>query len=195
MSRRIRRLGMTALLVGTLLVSLTAQPAAAQRARSVTKLTAWSAWGQPPTIKALHALFALYNRTHPTVHWSLVSGPNIDETKLLSSIVGGNAPDMAFIGSIDLVGSWGRRGALTDLTPLIRRDHFSMSQFTPGAVAAVQAAGHFYALPFFEDTYMLYYNKDDFKAAGLTPNRPPATISQLEADAAKLTIKELRRLL
>jgi multiple sugar transport system substrate-binding protein len=189
MSRRIRRLGMTALLLGTLLVSLTAQPAAAQRARSVTNLTAWSAWGQPPTIKALHALFDIYNRTHPNVHWSLVSGPNIDETKLLSSIVGGNAPDMAFIGSIDLVGSWGRRGALTDLTPLIQRDHFSMSQFTPSAVAAVQAAGHFYALPFFEDTYMLYYNKDDFKAAGLNPNKPPATISQLEADAAKLTIK------
>ena len=189
MSRRFRRLGMTALLLGTLLVSLTAQPVAAQRPQSVTNLTAWSAWGQPPTIKALHTLFDMYNKSHPNVHWSLVSGPNIDETKLLSSIVGGNAPDMAFIGSIDLVGSWGRRGALTDLTPLIQRDHFSMSQFTPGAVAAVQAAGHYYALPFFEDTYMLYYNRDDFKAAGLNPNKPPTTISQLEADAAKLTVK------
>jgi multiple sugar transport system substrate-binding protein len=189
MNCHIRRLGMTALLLGALLVPLAAQPVAAQRTHRVTNLTAWSAWGQPPTIKALHALFDMYNRTHPNVHWSLISGPNIGETKLLSSIVGGNAPDMAFIGSIDLVGSWGRRGALTDLTPLIQRDHFSMAQFTPGAVAAVQAGGHFYALPFFEDTYMLYYNKDDFKAAGLNPNKPPATISQLEADAAKLTIK------
>jgi multiple sugar transport system substrate-binding protein len=36
---------------------------------------------------------------------------------------------------------------------------------------------------------MLYYNKDDFRAAGLNPNKPPTTIAQLEADAAKLTVK------
>src|SRR5262249_16266615 len=68
--------------------------------------------------------------------------------------------------------------------------HFDMNQFTPGAVAAVKAEGHYYALPFFEDTYMLYYNKDDFKAAGLDPNSPPSTISQLVADAAKLTVSD-----
>jgi multiple sugar transport system substrate-binding protein len=67
-----------------------------------------------------------------------------------------------------------------------------MNQFTHGAVVAVQAAGRQYALPFFEDTYMLYYNKDDFKAAGLDPNSPPRTISELEADAAKLTIKDAK---
>jgi multiple sugar transport system substrate-binding protein len=165
-------------------------PASAKPVHAVEQLTAWSAWGQPATIKALQGLFAIYNSQHPNVHWNLVSGPNIDETKLLSAIVAGNAPDMAFVGDIELVGSWGRRGALTDLTPLIQRDHFDMNQFTPGAVTAVQAGGQDYALPFFEDTYMLYYNKDDFQAAGLDPNTPPATISQLEADAAKLTVTD-----
>ncbi len=187
MIRLSRYIGAVALLGMMLGVAI---PASAQRAHSVENLTAWSAWGQPATIKALHSLFDIYNRQHPNVHWNLVSGPNIDETKLLAAIVAGNSPDMAFVGTVDLIGSWGRRGALADLTPLIQRDHFDMNQFTHGAVVSVQAAGHQYALPFFEDTYMLYYNKDDFKAAGLDPNSPPQTISQLEADAAKLTIKD-----
>jgi len=181
-----------AVLLASMLLGTAIPVSAQQRARSVENLTAWSAWGQPATIQALHGLFDIYNSQHPSVHWNLVSGPNIDETKLLAAIVAGNAPDMAFVGTVDLIGSWGRRGALTNLNPLIQRDHFNMNQFTPGAVVSVQAAGQQYALPFFEDTYMLYYNKDDFTAAGLDANSPPQTISQLEADAAKLTIKDAK---
>jgi multiple sugar transport system substrate-binding protein len=187
MTRLSRYLGAAALLGMTLSAAV---PASAQRSHSVEQLVAWSAWGQPATIQALHSLFDIYNSEHPNVHWTLVSGPNISETKLLSAIVAGNAPDMAFVGDINLVGSWGRRGALTDMTPLIKRDHFNMNQFTPGSVIGGQAGGQQYSLPFFEDTYMLYYNIDDFKAAGLDPNSPPKTISQLEADAAKLTVTD-----
>jgi multiple sugar transport system substrate-binding protein len=187
MSRLSRCLGAVTLLGLTFGATI---PASARPAHNVENLVAWSAWGQPATIQALHSLFDIYNSEHPNVHWTLVSGANISETKLLSAIVAGNAPDMAFVGDIELIGSWGRRGALTNLTPLIQRDHFNMNQFTPGAVSAGQAGGQQYALPFFEDTYMLYYNKDDFTAAGLDPNSPPKTLSQLEADAAKLTVTD-----
>jgi multiple sugar transport system substrate-binding protein len=43
------------------------------------------------------------------------------------------------------------------------------------------------ALPMLADTYGLYYNKDLFKQAGITS--PPKTMSELAADAKKLTVR------
>ena len=42
------------------------------------------------------------------------------------------------------------------------------------------------------DTYGLYYNKDQFKAAGIAGS--PKTIAELTADAKKLTEVQLRRI-
>ena len=44
------------------------------------------------------------------------------------------------------------------------------------------------ALPLLADDYGLYYNKKLFKAAGIT--RPPRTMSELAADAKKLTVRD-----
>src|SRR5207244_1717549 len=42
-------------------------------------------------------------------------------------------------------------------------------------------------LPLVADTYWLWYNIKDFRAAGLDPAHPPATLEEVMADAVKLT--------
>ena len=50
-----------------------------------------------------------------------------------------------------------------------------------------QYGGKRCALPLLADDYGLYYNKTLFKKAGIT--QPPRTISELTADAKKLTVR------
>jgi multiple sugar transport system substrate-binding protein len=52
--------------------------------------------------------------------------------------------------------------------------------------------GHIYALPYLLDCIGLLYNKDDFAAAGLDPNRPPRTLEELLSDCKRITAHDNR---
>ncbi|GAC1392890.1 MAG: extracellular solute-binding protein [Ktedonobacteraceae bacterium] len=47
--------------------------------------------------------------------------------------------------------------------------------------------GQIYSIPTEAQTSRLVYNRDLFRAAGLDPNKPPTTFSEVEADAQKIT--------
>ncbi len=53
-----------------------------------------------------------------------------------------------------------------------------------------QTGGKTWGIPFQRSTIVQYYNKDLFKAAGLDPNKPPATWAELADVAKKLTVKD-----
>lgn len=53
-----------------------------------------------------------------------------------------------------------------------------------------QTGGKTWGVPFQRSTVVLYYNKELFKAAGLDPNRPPATWAEMMDYAKKLTVKD-----
>ena len=80
----------------------------------------------------------------------------------------------------------GHHGAIQPLQPDISSSKLNLDQFTPASLYSNTYLGAQYALPFFEDTYGLYYNKTLFQKAGIAG--PPTTLSQLAADAKKLTI-------
>jgi len=62
---------------------------------------------------------------------------------------------------------------------------FLTSQFWPAMLPNAQVNGVTYAIPFQNSTPILYYNKTLFAQAGI--DHPPATWSELLADAKKLT--------
>jgi len=53
-----------------------------------------------------------------------------------------------------------------------------------------QTGGKTWGVPFQRSTIVLYYNKEMFKAAGLDPNKPPATWAEMTDAAKKLTVKD-----
>jgi multiple sugar transport system substrate-binding protein len=65
------------------------------------------------------------------------------------------------------------------------KSHISTSIFPKATLYYTQYAGTRCALPLLADTYGLYYNKALFAKAGI--KSPPKTISELTADAKKLT--------
>lgn len=139
--------------------------------------TGTQAAGVPPLLK-------IYNQEHPDVHWNLVE--NVTEQKLLAEEAAGNAPSVAMLDTTNLVASMATTGAILPLQPYISSSKLDMNQFTYASLYSNTYLGAQYALPFFEDTYALYYNKTLFQKAGIA--QPPATLSQLAADAKKLSI-------
>jgi sn-glycerol 3-phosphate transport system substrate-binding protein len=53
-----------------------------------------------------------------------------------------------------------------------------------------QTGGKTWGIPFQRSTVVLYYNKELFKAAGLDPNKAPATWAEMADVAKKLTVKD-----
>jgi multiple sugar transport system substrate-binding protein len=160
--------------------SASSSPGTKANPEQLTMAIAWTgtqAAGVPP-------LLQMYNQQHPDVHWNLVE--NVTEQKLLAEEAASDAPSVAMLDTTNLVASMATTGAILPLQPDISSSKLDLNQFTPASLYSNTYLGAQYALPFFEDTYALYYNKTLFAKAGIA--QPPATLSQLAADAMKLSI-------
>ena len=67
-----------------------------------------------------------------------------------------------------------------------KADKYSFSDFLPRVISYFTVDGTQYAMPFNTSGPVLYYNKKAFTAAGLDPERPPATLDEVRAAAEKL---------
>jgi len=110
---------------------------------------------------------------------------NQDDDKLTQSIQGGNPPDVAISFYTDNLGNWCQSGAFQDMQPYIDRDKIDLNQLPQAVRDYTSFNGKRCALPMLADAFGLYYNKDDFAAAGIAS--PPKTMDELFEDAKKLT--------
>jgi sn-glycerol 3-phosphate transport system substrate-binding protein len=65
-------------------------------------------------------------------------------------------------------------------------DKYSFSDFLPRVMSYFTVQGTTYAMPFNVSGPVLYYNKKAFTAAGLDPNKPPATLDEVRTASEKL---------
>jgi multiple sugar transport system substrate-binding protein len=129
---------------------------------------------------------AAFHRSHPWITVKSVGGVNDD--KIIAAIRGGNAPDVAQSFTADNTGLFCASGGWIDLAPYMKRDGISADEFPTAVQDYTQFQGKRCALPMLADTYGLYYNKTLFKQAGISA--PPKTMSELTADAKKLTQRD-----
>jgi multiple sugar transport system substrate-binding protein len=142
--------------------------------------TAGAFAGQPPADRQIVADFV-----HDTGQQAKAV-PSQDPVKILSSIEGGNPPDLVMLGYVRP--DWLQQGAVMSLDSYMKSSHFNLSKFTDSAWNQGHLNGHYYTMTAEQDTLVVLFNKDLFKAAGLDPNKPPTTLSQLLTDAKKLTL-------
>jgi len=126
---------------------------------------------------------AEYDARHPEVEISVAGA--IPTAKIVASIRAGNAPDVAMDFESANVGTYCSTGSFLDLAPYIERDHVDLGNFTAASRYYTQYKGVRCALPLLADDAGLYYNKTLFRKAGI--ERPPRTVSELAADARRLT--------
>lgn len=104
--------------------------------------------------------------------------------KLLPAFAGGKEPDLSFLMHSEMPTFVGR-----DLMEPLPTD--IQNELTKKAVEPVADfytwEGKIYGYPYWWDAYVLNWNKDMFKEAGLNPNQPPRTWKEFREYAKKLT--------
>jgi multiple sugar transport system permease protein len=142
--------------------------------------------------KGADAVIREFERRHPDVKVKRLSmgAGAMDPQKLMTSIVGNVAPDIINQDRFTL-SDWASKGAFRSLDDLIERDKNDPlapkeSQYYPAPWNEAKFGGKIYGIPTGADNRVLYYNKklfresaDKLRAAGLDPERPPRTWSEL----------------
>jgi len=162
--------------------------ASGPRARTDQKpvtITFWSNYSAPHELAALQSAFDAFHAKYP---WITVKGTgNMNDDKILTAISSGTPPDSLLSFSPDNVGKFCSTGAWTNLNDDIKKSNLDMSMFPKAALSFSGYKGNQCSLSALADSYGLYYNKAMFKAKGIT--HPPRTLSELAADAKKLTVR------
>lgn len=116
---------------------------------------------------------------------------HMDAQKLSTAIAGNVPPALVRQGRFN-IGDFASRDAFQRLDDLIARDEgrpdgVHKRDFYAAAWNEATFDGSVYGIPDSLDDRALYYNRDAFRAAGLDPDRPPRTWSELKRMAVKLT--------
>src|SRR5438105_4879888 len=175
--KRLATFGLIAALAATGALSASATGTA-----KPVKLTVWVPFAARE-LGVVKRVVAEYDAKHAGVTIDVAG--SIETTKIVSAIRAGEAPDLAMDFESATIGTYCSSGALLDLAPYLKRDHVNVGIFPAAARYYTQYKGKRCALPLLADVAGLYYNKTLFRRAGI--KRPPRTISELTADAKKLT--------
>ncbi|USB31821.1 ABC transporter substrate-binding protein [Paenibacillus sp. YPG26] len=152
-------------------------------------LNYWTWWGSETRRPIIEKLVDDFNKSQDKIVVKHSYYPYSDIfTKELAAVSAGNPPDI-MMNDINTVQQRASKKQAVNLAKYAEKDQVK-DRFFPELWNTVLYEGDPYALPFNTDTRMMFYNKDDFKAAGLDPEKFPATWEELEKAAAKLDKKD-----
>ncbi len=151
-----------------------------------TTITFWHGWSAPSEVKAIQDTVDAFQAEFPNIHVNVVGNITDDKINQALRAGGSSAPDVVSSFTTDNVGQFCSSHVFADLTPFMEKSKVDpTATFPPALLGYTQYQGNQCSLPLLSDVYGLYYNKDDFKAAGISA--PPKTLSEFKADAIKLT--------
>jgi multiple sugar transport system substrate-binding protein len=136
--------------------------------------------------KSLDEAIAAFEAANPNIkiEQTVVSWGEA-HSHFVTALAAGVAPDIQMLG-----GSWPatfyEMGALRAGDEYLPADF--RERFLPAALNSVVFDGKIYGIPWEGATWGFFYRKDLFEAAGLDPNKPPATWNELVEFAKKLTV-------
>lgn len=105
--------------------------------------------------------------------------------KIAQGIASGDVPDLM---GMDLIYApqFENAGQLVDLTDMIG-DWPELETASPGHMTVATFNDRLYGVPLYADVSALFYNKDLFEQAGLDPNKPPTSLTELREYADAIT--------
>ncbi|ANN75805.1 ABC transporter substrate-binding protein [Bordetella flabilis] len=146
-----------------------------------------------PITKIIDTMVADFHKENPDINIKPVYAGSYQDSiaKVLTTIKGGSKPpQLAVLLSTDMY-------TLIDEDAIVPIDTLAgdagkawLGGFYDAFMQNSRTGGHVWGVPFQRSTIVMYYNKNLFKAAGLDPERPPATWQELVDTATKLTKKD-----
>ncbi|HLJ73314.1 MAG TPA: ABC transporter substrate-binding protein, partial [Thermoanaerobaculia bacterium] len=146
-----------------------------------------------PITKTIDGYCEQFQKENPGIKVNPIYSGTYQETivKALTANKAGTPPTTAILLSTDMY-------TLIDEDAIVPYDELATSaddqawikSFYPAFMENSQTGGKTWGIPFQRSTVVLFYNKDAFKEAGLDPNRPPATWTEMREYAQKLTKRD-----
>jgi multiple sugar transport system substrate-binding protein len=131
-------------------------------------------YGTPPEAVTKEAVLRQFETAHPGLKAELDNAPGGTDyaNKLAAMTAGGTAPDVFWFDPA-LFLEYTRRGFLTDLAPLLKRDRYDLADFHERSLAQYEWQGKRYGMPKDFPARGLYFNQTAFEQAGVA--LPPVT--------------------
>jgi len=142
-------------------------------------------------LDAMQVVVEDFNRSQSRIEVRMLPVSQID-VKLMLATAGGNPPDLAGLWSFS-VPDFAEKGALTPIDGALRRKGITRETFIPVFWDLCGHRGFQWAIPTTPASLALHYNRAIFRDAGLDPDKPPQSLSELEAMNERLTLVELMR--
>jgi ABC-type glycerol-3-phosphate transport system substrate-binding protein len=180
---RSRTIALLVLAAGLTACAPAPRPGADQRVR----IRYWEKWTGFEG-EAMRRVVDAFNASQSRIFVDLLTVSQVDQ-KLLLAAAGGNPPDVAGLWSHN-THVYADMNAIVPLDDLCRQAGIGERDYLPAIWDLCAYRGHVYALPTTPATIALHWNKRLFRAAGLDPERPPRTIEELDAFAARLTRRD-----
>ncbi|MFG1623851.1 ABC transporter substrate-binding protein [Kribbella sp. NPDC049227] len=164
---------------------------ALDKASGVTKITFWHGM-KGANGEAVDKMVKAFNAAHTgKIEVTAVYQGDYDETitKYKTSVQQGNTPSVVQIydiGSRFMIDS----KQTVPVQSFADKDGYTLDSIEPNIANYYSIDGKLNSMPFNTSMPLLYINKEAFVKAGLDPNKPPANLDEIMADAKKLTIKQ-----
>lgn len=144
-------------------------------------------------IETMERIVDQFNATHPDIHVNMsqhgtIQGAKLDQLKV--SIAGGVPPDLAYLDGTAILELGLGSDMFIPLNNLVDPSVLESLNYLPVPTQEFQYDGIWYGLPFRTDSRGLYVNEDHFAEAGIDPHAEFADLSELDAAASKLTIRD-----
>ncbi|MFM1653587.1 ABC transporter substrate-binding protein [Brevibacillus sp. B_LB10_24] len=151
------------------------------------KVTFWHSMGGDAG-KALQKIVDNYNAKQTKVFVQTEYQGSYEEALTKLKTVGGT-PEAPTLMQVYEVGTkfMSESGYIQPVQDFIDKEQFDLSQLEENIAGYYRIDGKLYSMPFNTSNAVLFYNKDKFKAAGLDPEKPPRTFSEIQEAAKKLT--------
>lgn len=138
--------------------------------------------------KGMRQMVRAFNESQDRIHVDYLAVSQVDQ-KMLLSTAGGNPPDVAGIWDYNVV-VYADNRAIQPLDRYLERDGLGPHHYVKAWWDICRHNGRTYALPSTPAAVALHWNRALFREAGLDPDRPPKTLSELEWMSEKLTKRD-----
>ena len=146
-----------------------------------------------PLTKIIDGFVSDFEKKNPDITVNAIYAGNYNDARIkaLAAIKSGKPAQLAVLFSIDAYDLI-EQDAIVSFSDIAKTkaDQTWIKSFYPSLMENGTTLGKVWGVPFQRSTIVMYYNKDMFKKAGLNPENPPQTWSELVSMGKKLTTKD-----
>ena len=143
-----------------------------------------------PLTQVVDGIVADFMKENPDITVNAIYAGNYNDARIkaLAALQSGQPAQLSVMFSIDIY-ELIEQDAIVAFDDIVTSDEDKvwLNSFYPSLMENGRTADKTWGIPFQRSTIVMYYNKDAFRAAGLDPEKAPATWDELVSAGKKLT--------